>query len=185
MSVHLNHMNLKNPVLVVIDVQQGFDDEAYFGKRNNPGMEIKIRKLIKLWREKKAPLLYIKHDSAEFNSPLRAGQPGNELKKSVLPLGKEQLIHKSVNSAFIGTYLKSAIEGFDTKNIILVGLTTDHCVSTTARMGANLGFNVYVVSDACATFSRGKYEADLVHKIALASLEGEFATIVTTKELCQ
>lgn len=59
-----------------------------------------------------------------------------------------------MNSAFIGTTLKRdlRIDGIDT--LVIVGLTTNHCVSTTARMAGSLGFKTFVVSDATAAFDR-------------------------------
>lgn len=175
--------NLKNPALIVIDMQKGFNDESYFGKRNNPNLEGNIAKLITYWRNQNAKIIHIFHDSQEIASPLRSAKDGFKALPGLWNINEQSFV-KTVNSAFIGTRLEASLREQAITNLVLVGLTTDHCVSTTARMGANLGFNVYVVSDACATFPRAPFTAELVHDVALASLEGEFATIVQTGDLC-
>lgn len=134
------------------------------------------------------PVFYIQHCSQVAGSPLRPGTPGNEIKEIVAPSIGEPIITKSVNSAFIGTDLESQLKRRSIEALVVVGITTDHCVSTTARMAGNMGFEVYVVSDATATFDRvgpdGKtYKAEEIHAVNLASLHNEFATVVDTKSL--
>lgn len=170
--------------LVLIDVQKGFDSN-YWGVRNNPEAEINIQRLLLHWRENKMPIVHVKHVSTEPESPLRPNQQGSEFKAEVEPLQGEHIEEKNVNSAFIGTGLEKYLRENGIDKVVLVGLTTDHCVSTTTRMAANLGFDTFVISDATATFNRtaldGKnLDADSVHEYALASLNGEFATIIDT-----
>ena len=110
---------------------------------------------------------------------------GNEFKDLVSPIKGEPIIKKNVNSAFIGTDLKEQLDNAKITKLVIVGLTTDHCVSTTTRMAGNLGYETYLVSDATATFNKKgidgqNYSAELIHDTALASLNQEFATIVTT-----
>jgi nicotinamidase-related amidase len=170
------------PSLIVIDVQKGFDDPAW-GPRNNPAFEERLTWLISLWRERGAPVLHVRHDSRLRESPLRPGQCGNAFKACALPLAGEVVIPKAVNSAFIGTSLAAVLAESASRRLVLAGLTTDHCVSTTARMAGNLGYETYVVSDATATFARRRadgemLDAELVHQVSLASLDGEFATVL-------
>lgn len=174
-----------NTVLLLIDVQEGFDDPSW-GRRNNPQAEEQIARLLKLWRTTRRPVIHVQHMSTEPASPLRPGQPGNEFKPFAQPQSDERIIQKHVNSAFIGTNLEEQLRenGWDT--LVIVGLTTNHCVSTTTRMAGNLGFTTYVVADATATFDRtgpdGQYyRAEDIHNISLASLHNEFATVVDTK----
>ena len=136
-------------------------------------------------RQRSLPVYHVKHCSTIPGSRLAEGNPGNDFKELVLPIEGEPVIRKNVNSSFIGTDLKEQLDNAGIRKIVIVGLTTDHCVSTTVRMASNYGFETYVVCDATATFNkRGlngeMFSAELIHRTALASLSGEFATILKT-----
>lgn len=178
----------KNTALLLIDVQRGFEQTDYWGgQRNNPDAELKMFKLLELWRAQNIPVIHIKHDSTNPDSPLRPGQIGNQIKSEVFPRVDEVLFTKNVNSAFIGTSLENYLRQQDIRQLVICGFITDHCISTTARMAANLGFEVTIVDDATATFDRefqGKvYRAEDIHTYHLLSLQGEFAEIISTKHL--
>jgi nicotinamidase-related amidase len=173
--------------LLVIDVQRGFDD-ASWGRRNNPSMEGRIAELLDAWRAGNRPVLHARHMSTLPASPLRPGQPGNDFKAEVAPRPEEPVIEKRVNSCFIGTALDEHLRRSGIRTLVLAGLTTNHCVSTTARMAGNLGYAVWVVSDATATFDRTGpdgvlYPAELVHAMSLSDLNGEFASVADTRTL--
>jgi len=177
-----------NPALILIDIQKGFDDLSYWGPRNNPDAEQEASKILKVWRAKGLPVFHVKHNSTNPKSKLIPNQPGNDIQDLVKPLSTEPVIPKNVNSAFIGTDLKERLDKQQIKDLVIVGLTTDHCVSTSVRMAANLGFNVRLISDATATFDKSlpsgeKIPAEEIHRANLASLHDEFATVLTTEEL--
>lgn len=174
----------RSETLIVIDVQTGFD-HRHWGRRNNPCAEENIGLLLDAWRRAGQPVIHVRHDSTDPFSPLRPGQPGNDLKPAAKPLPDEPVVPKEVNSAFIGTDLEERLRRSGCDAVVLAGLTTNHCVSTTARMAANLGFDVRVVSDATATFDmRSPFgtlvPAEVMHEIGLTELQGEFATVVDT-----
>lgn len=175
--------------LLLIDVQKAFDD-PYWGPRNNPQAEHNIARLLAHWRLQNMPVIHIRHFSVETNSTLRPERPGADYKEEARPIAGEKEISKSVNSAFIGTDLEVYLHQQKISTLVIVGISTDHCVSTTTRMAGNLGFTNYLVSDACATFDRraadGKlFLAEDIHQIHLASLDREFCTVRTTTEILQ
>jgi nicotinamidase-related amidase len=173
--------------LLVIDVQQGFDTPGW-GARNNPDAERRIADLLAAWRATGRPVIHVQHLSLEPQSTLREDAPGHAFKAEAMPFADEPVFRKHVNSGFIGTALEAHLRANGINELVVIGLTTDHCVSTTIRMAGNLGFAVTVVEDATATFERRgpdgtHYSADLMHRAALASLNGEFAAVRSAQDI--
>ncbi len=175
--------------LILIDFQRGFDD-PFWGERNNPDAEDNARALIAAMRAAGGRVVHVRHLSQESGSPL-AG-PGATFKPGFDPGPGEAVYEKSVNSAFIGTMLQEDLRAAGAQDLIICGLTTPHCVSTTTRMAANLGFAVDLVHDACAAFTRNADvgfdggpvpTADESHRAAVYHLHGEFARAVRTADL--
>ena len=186
-------MNLKSkkPTLLLVDIQKAFLDVDYPGfKRNNPKAELICGKILTKWREKNFPIIHVRHSSTNPLSKLHKSNTGFDFHDSVLPIHHEPIITKQVNSAFIGTNLKEQLELLHIDTLVIVGMTTNHCISTTTRMAGNYGFDTYLISDATATFDRvgvlgEKYDAETIHLTALANLKDEFATIWTSEVLLQ
>lgn len=182
---------LEQTALVVVDVQQAFDDLAYWAptaRRDNPACEANVGALITAWRSRGGPVVFVRHDSIEEGSPLRAGSPGNAFRPE-LRGEPDLLVVKHTNSAFYGEPdLDAWLTDRGVGAFAVCGVQTNHCVETTARMGGNLGYDVFVVLDACHTFDRLGPDGELVTaeeltRATAASLHGEFATVVSTQDL--
>jgi nicotinamidase-related amidase len=173
--------------LVVIDVQKAWS-ESGMESRNNPDAESKISMLLSRFRANGRTIIHIRHDSLNPGSIFKEGKPTFEFKEEAKPIPGELVITKHVNSAFIGTDLENILRKLGNQEVFYVGLVTDHCVSTTVRMSGNLGFKSFVIEDGCATFDREDSDgsvipAEQVHKVNLASINGEFASIVKSDDL--
>lgn len=161
-----NYMPL--PTLLVIDVQHAFEDSS-LGECNNPNAKTRIRELLAVWRDLGAPIVHVRHESTSQTGLFLRGTPAFEFKLEARPLPGEPVLDKGVNSAFIGTDLEARLRTFETDQVVVVGLTTDHCCSTTARMAGNLGFDTWFVADATATYPRDGFDAETMHQTAPAS----------------
>ena len=167
--------------LIPIDVQQAFDMDA----SSNPAMEANGLRLLAAWRASGRPLIHVRHDSVQPGSPFRPGQPGNPLRPGFEPRAGEPLVSKSVNAAFIGTDLDLRLRRLGVQQVVLLGMTTDMCVSTSARVAANLGYRTVVVGDATACFDLVDAHGDRVparelQRAHLATLHAEFGTVLDT-----
>lgn len=171
--------------LVLIDVQKGFSNED-LGKRNNPNAEENMLKILEKFRKEKKKIIHIQHFSCEEGIFNRV--ENTEFKKGFEPLDGEIIFQKKVNSAFIGTDLEKYLKENEITDIVIIGLTLLHCVSTTVRMASNLGFKVILIEDATASFEMKDYYTDRiltaeeVHRFNITVLNGEFAKIIKTED---
>mgnify|MGYP001329185076 CR=1 FL=1 len=145
-------------------------------------------KILKFWRSKKLPLIHVRHSSIFLDSKLHESKKGFEFNDYVTPLENEIILTKNVNSAFIGTNLKSIIDEQNISKVVIIGMTTNHCISSTVRMSSNYGYETYLVSDSTACFNtvgmNGKIiDCDDIYKISIANLNSEFAQIISSEDL--
>ena len=179
---------MSQPSLVIIDLQQAIDHAAWsrYGPRNNPQAERNIARLLARWRESVRPIYHVRHDSIEPQSAYRPGQPGNDFKPEAQPLPGETIVAKQTNSAFIGTQFEQTLRASGHLTLVVAGVITNNSVEATVRMAGNLGFETWLVEDACFTYARPDFAgrlraAEEVHAMSLANLEGEYCTVIGTE----
>jgi len=93
-----------------------------------------------------------------------------------------------VNSAFHGDPdLAGWLRGEGVERIAVCGIQTNMCCETTARVAANLGFEMDFVLDATYTFALpshdgGTITADELSRVTAANLDPEFGRVISTHE---
>ena len=177
--------------LLVIDAQKGINDLTHWGgpdgRRNNPGAEGQIHALLDGFRSSGLTVVFTAHDSRQAISPLKLGTPGGEFLEGIVPAPGELVIRKDINSGFVGTVLELELRRKAINRLVTVGYFTNFCVESSVRMAGNMGYDSYMVPDACATCNRigfdgVDYDPELVHNLAVASLNGEFATALSVDD---
>ena len=179
----------KNPALILVDVQKAFLEKDYPGiNRNNHDAEFICGNILSKWRELKLPIIHVRHSSTNPDSKLHRSKPGFEFNDRVKPLDNEVVLTKKVNSAFIGTKLENILNNMNINTLVFIGMTTNHCISSTVRMSSNLGFETYLISDSTACYNTmgmdGKMiDCNIIYESSLANLSKEFAIIINSNKL--
>jgi len=193
--------------LLLVDIQQGLNHPTYWGtQRSTPNFETNITKLLSSFRiTLDTHILHVCHHSTFESSPLHPSKPGVAFMDFAAPLPSEAVFSKTTSSPFTENGLEQVIKDLELDVLVVAGLTTAHCVSTTVRLASNLrvvdhpygsvirGGNAGVkgdlvlVSDATATFSVSiegrEFDAETVHRVHLATMKDEFCAIQTTEEV--
>ena len=183
--------------LLLIDVQTGVNVLEHWGgptgRRNNPQAEDNMRGLLRQFRASHLPVAFTRHDSREAASPLKLSLDTGKQIDGLEPAPEDIVVIKDVNSGFVGTSLEIQLRRAGIQRLVVVGFFTNFCVETTVRMAGNMGFDVYLVADACATTNRVgpdgvDHDPGQVHQLSVASMHGEFCTAISTADalsLCQ
>jgi len=173
--------------LLVIDVQKAIDDPQW-AEKNNPDYQGRIHDLLTLWRAKGWPVFHVKHNASDPLSPYHDGQPTNAFKPETAPMGGETVIEKNTNNAFLNTGLGSMLRIDGVDKLVVGGVLTQHSIDTTVRHGASLGFQVYVMADACTaspvTAPSGEvWAAEDVQAMTLGVLQEDYATVISMADI--
>ncbi|MEO4045854.1 cysteine hydrolase family protein [Pseudomonas sp. CAU 1711] len=176
---------MSRAALIIIDMQRGMLEA---GPRNNPQAEQAIAMTLAAWREARAPIVHVRHISRTPGSPFWPGQQGVEFQEALRPLDSEHVVEKNVPDAFINSGLERWLRVRGIEAVAIVGVSTNNSVEATARTAGNLGFQTFVAADATFAFAKADYNgvmrsAEEVHAMALANLQGEYATVTTTQAL--
>lgn len=177
----------QDAALIVIDQQKGIHHPK-LGRRNNPQAETRMLALLAYWRRTGRPVIHVQHLSHSPDSVFWPQQSGVEFQDAFVPHAGERLIQKRVPDAFSGTALEAHLRSAGIEQLVLVGVATHNSVEASARTAGNLGFDTWVIEDACYTFDKPDFfgewhSAERVHAMSLGHLHGEYATVISSEKL--
>ena len=171
--------------LLIIDVQ---NDYFPYGKCQLYKPEVAlntIKDLLKDFRKQNLPVIYIRHESIQgtFFIP---NTDGVQIHKDIKPLDTELVIVKHYPNSFYETKLQEKLMENEITELVICGMMTHMCVDTTVRAAKDLGYLVTLVSDACATkdleWNGRKLPASFINDVYMASLNGRFATVMSSTD---
>ncbi len=175
-----------NTALLIIDIQ---NDYFPGGKMELEGaMEAgqKAGALLQCFREHGGQHIHIQHESrkpgATFFVP---GTDGIRIHDLVAHFETEPIVHKQYPNSFRETNLLEQLKSWETERVVICGMMTHMCVDATVRAAADLGFQVIVIEDACATraLTHGETSVPAAHvQAAFLSAFKSYASLMTTEE---
>jgi nicotinamidase-related amidase len=175
--------------LLVIDMQMHMADRTASGRpRCNPDAEIHVASLLAVFRDRKLPVYHVHHSETDPASPFRKGLHEADPMPCALPIDGEEVFWKSGSSGFARTGLGPAMRRQGINRIVMIGAVAAYCVTSTARAGYDLGFDIVLPGDALLGFDLpahdgGRIDADTALAVTLATLGSDFATVVRTDQV--
>jgi nicotinamidase-related amidase len=144
--------------------------------------------LLAAWRDAGRPVVHVRHMSRSPGSVFFPGQNGATFQPPFTPRVDEHIVEKNVPDAFIHSGLERWLHVRGIRAVVIVGVSTNHSVESTARTAGNLGFATTVIADATFAFAQQDYKgtarsADDVHGMSLANLQAEYAAICSTADM--
>lgn len=136
--------------LLVIDVQDSFKALPRWQQRNNPAFEANVLRLIERFRAAGEPVIYFLHSDEDEH--FSVGSPAYRLMDFLAPRDGEPLLHKTSRNCFTTTNLLQLLLHRQVGRVTICGIQTEQCCETTARIAADLGFEVDFVTEATLTF---------------------------------
>ncbi|PAU63989.1 cysteine hydrolase family protein [Pseudomonas indica] len=171
---------LSNATLLIIDAQE----EYRSGALALPGLDAaaaEIASLLGAARATGVPVVHVRHLGITGGLFDPQGPRGQFLPE-LAPQPGEVVVEKRLPNAFAGTELHDRLQALGHLDLIVCGFMTHSSISTTVRACKDYGYRCTLVDRACATRDlpspEGVIQADVVHRMEMAILADNFATVV-------
>jgi nicotinamidase-related amidase len=178
---------MKKRALVIVDIQRDYFPGGKMPLHEPEAAAANAGRVLEAFRAAGEPVVHVQHLSAPGEGFLEEGTDGAEIMPPVTPRDGETLVAKRAPNAFLGTDLEERLRGLGVEEVVVAGMMTSMCVDATTRAGADLGFEMTLVPDACAApaleFGGRQVAAEDVHASFVASLGQGYATLTSADEL--
>ncbi|QUQ63175.1 cysteine hydrolase family protein [Kutzneria sp. CA-103260] len=175
--------------LIVIDIQESFRQRESWARVSTPDIAGRAGRLVDLARAAGDLVVWVLHTEPGTGTVFDEDSGFVRLMDGLKPEPGEPVLRKTSRNAFTTTNLQQILTAQGIRELVLCGIQTEQCCETTARVAADLGFDVTFVTEATATFPiphrNGVDELaveDIIERTEYA-LSGRFATISTIAEL--
>ena len=174
--------------LVVIDFQREYFDGGRLRIPDGDAALAQAKRLIRFADTHRMPVFHVQHLTPAGSALFAQDGACAAFHPEIQPQPHHTIVRKTTASSFASTDLHVQLQAKGIKTLIICGLMTHMCVSTTARDARPLGYQVLVAGDACATRDIDAWDGGIVghaelHRAALTAVADSFAEVLPTARL--
>lgn len=175
---------LDRPVLLIVDIQNFYFAGGRIPLAGSVEAGLRAKALLEAFRANKLPVIHVRHVPKKDPA---TKDPSYEIHPSVSPAAGEAVVGKTFANSFRDTDLQARLAALEVKTLVICGMQTHMCVEAAVRNACDLGYEVVLVRDACATrdlkYGETIVPAASVHAAVLAAMKGTYARIATVDEI--
>lgn len=138
--------------LIVLDMQESFRQLPVWSQLSNPQIARNVNKLVEQARNEGHQVIWVLHSTPGSGTVFDPESGHVRLMAEMNPQPEEPTLVKTSKNAFSSTNLGQLLVSKGITRLVIVGIQTEQCCETTARLASDLGYQVTFVSDATATF---------------------------------
>ncbi len=173
--------------LLVIDIQKDYFPGGKYPLVNPLEAAQKAYMILQCFRESGNQHVHIQHISLEPDAIFFiSGDRGTDIHDAAAHFEGEPIVYKHEPNSFLNTNLLELLQSWEIERVVITGMMTHMCVDATARAASDLGFQVIIAEDACATrdlkYGDTTIPAELVHKSFLAALKS-YGRVMKSEEI--
>ncbi|MHB8055322.1 MAG: cysteine hydrolase family protein [Candidatus Aminicenantales bacterium] len=175
---------LDHPVLLIIDIQNFYFAGGKIPLVGSLEASLRAKALLEAFRAKNLPVIHVRHMPKQDPA---TQDPAYKIHPNVAPKEGEAVVSKFYANSFRETDLQTRLQALGAKTVVICGMQTHMCVEAATRNAFDLGYQVVLVGDACATrdlkYGETVVPAAAVHAVVLAAMNGNYARIATVDEI--
>jgi nicotinamidase-related amidase len=181
-------LDAKSTALVVIDIQREYFEGGKLYLPDGQSALMRAKKLIAFADAQRIPVFHVQHVGPAGGPLFARDGAGVEFHREIMPAPHHRVVQKTSPSSFVGTDLDELLKARGIQTLLICGLMTHMCVSTTARDARPRGYRAIVAGDACATRDIDGWDGGVVthaalHRAALTEVSDSFAEVMSTEQV--
>jgi nicotinamidase-related amidase len=181
-------LDAKSTALVVIDIQREYFEGGKLYLPDGQPALMRAKKLVAFADAQRIPVFHVQHVGPAGGPLFARDGAGVEFHHEIMPAPHHRVVQKTSPSSFVGTDLDELLKARGIQTLLICGLMTHMCVSTTARDARPRGYRAIVAGDACATRDIDGWDGGVVahaalHRAALTAVSDSFAEVMSTEQV--